>query len=439
MKKYQDLADYFDYRGRRFAERCTNCGLCLEVCPVFPLTSLAGRDPNAVMEKITDLLKGGEVSEEAYEMVYSCNGGCDICSKACPEKLNLYSAFTSAIARIASTGRQPPHRAYQVMPKHRHSFHRVFSALQSKPSERRWMTRAPANPKPAEVVLFAGCSATGMMHTFVETMAILDKMGIDYVALGGDELCCGTAAMLWGDLDAAQAMGEELVSNIAAFSPKKAVHFCTGCHVMCWAMLPRFIPVPFESCELTQFLVDNVDRIPFQQRIDKVVAVHDACSLARLGTFENPRKLLQAVPGVSLVDLKHNRADSLCCGGATNTWRPDISEPLRRAPLKEAEATGAQILATTCTGCQRSFAPLEKDYPFEVRSYISLLAEAVGVRQEDKFKRYVNSANLNEVLVDARDCIEASGFTIEEMKRVLPEYFDRFCPNHGSQHGRLTK
>ena len=206
-----------------------------------------------------------------------------------------------------------------------------------------------------------------MMHTFVETMAILDKMGIDYVALGGEELCCGTAAMLWGDLDAAQAMGEELVSNIAAFSPKKAVHFCTGCHVMCWAMLPRFIPVPFESCELTQFLVENIDRIPFQQRIDKVVAVHDACSLARLGTCENPRKLLQAVPGITLVEMKHNRADSLCCGGATNTWRPDISEPLRRAPLEEAAATGAQILATTCTGCQKSFAPLEKDYGFEVQ------------------------------------------------------------------------
>ena len=372
-------------------------------------------------------------------MVYSCNGGCDICSKACPEKLNPYSAFTSAIARIAGTGRQPPPRAYQVMPKHRHSFHRVFSALQSKPSERRWMTRAPANPKPAEVVLFAGCNATGMMHTFVETMAILDKMGIDYVALSGDELCCGTSAMLWGDLNAAQAMGEELVSNIAAFSPKKAVHFCTGCHVMCWAMLPRFIPVPFQSCELTQFLVENIDRIPFRQKIDKVVAVHDACSLARLGTFENPRKLLQAIPGVSLVELKHNRADSLCCGGATNTWRPDISEPLRRAPLKEAQATGAQILATTCTGCQISFAPLERDYPFEVRSYISLLAEAVGVRQEDKFKRYLNSANLSEVLTDARDCIEASGFTTEEMERVLPEYLDRFCPKHGRQHGRLTK
>jgi Fe-S oxidoreductase len=323
------------------------------------------------------------------------------------------------------------------MPKHRHSFHRVFSALQTKPSERRWMTRAPANPKPAEVVLFAGCNATGMMHTFVEAMAILDKMGIDYVALSGDELCCGTAAMLWGDLDAAQAMGEELVSNIAAFSPKKAVHFCTGCHVMCWAMLPRFIPVPFQSYEITQFLVENIDRIPFRQRMDKVVAVHDACSLARLGTFENPRKLLQAIPGITFVEMKHNRADALCCGGATNTWRPDISEPLRRAPLQEAAATGAQVLATTCTGCQRSFAPLERDYPFEVRSYISLLAEAVGVRQEDKFKRYVNSSNLNEVLADARDCIEASGFTTEEMQQILPEYFDRFCPEHDRQRQRI--
>jgi len=237
--------------------------------------------------------------------------------------------------------------------------------------------------------------------------------------------------MLWGDLNAAQAMGQELVSNITAFSPKKAVHFCTGCHVMCWAMLPRFVPVPFESSELAQFLVENISRIPFQRRIDKVVAIHDACSLARLGSYENPRKLLQAVPGISLVEMKHNRADSLCCGGATNTWRADISEPLRRAPLEEARAAGAQILATTCTGCQKSFAPLEKDYGFEVQSYISLLAEAVGVRQEDRFKRYVNSATVAEVLVDARERIEAGGYARAEMERVLADYFDRFCPGHG--------
>jgi Fe-S oxidoreductase len=167
--------------------------------------------------------------------------------------------------------------------------------------------------------------------------------------------------------------------------------------------------------------------------MDKVVAVHDACSLARLGSYENPRKLLQAVPGITLVEMKHNKADSLCCGGATNTWRADISEPLRRAPLREAEATGAQILATTCTGCQKSFAPLEKDYGFQVRSYISLLAEAVGVRQEDKFKRYMNCEDVEEVLADARDCIEAGGYTTGEMERVLTDYFGRLCPGHGRQ------
>ena len=435
MKKHRTLAEYFDYRGRRFGERCTNCGACLEVCPVFPLTGLAGKDPKAVMEKITGLLNGGNVSEEAYEMVFACNGGCDICSKACPEKLNPYSAFTSAIARIAGAGRQPPPQAYQVMPHHRHSFQRVFSALQSRTSERRWMSRAPADPKAAEFVLFAGCNATGMMHTFLETMAILDEMGIDYVALGGDELCCGTAAMLWGDLEAAQSMGQELVSNIAAFHPRKAIHFCTGCYVMCWGMLPRFIPVPFESCEVAQFLADNVDRIPFKKSIGKVIAVHDACSLARLGSYEDPRKLLHAIPGITLVEMKHNRADSLCCGGATNTWRPDISEPLRRAPLEEARATGAQILATTCTGCQKSFAPLEKDYPFEVRSYISLLAESLGVSQEDKFKRYVNCTSVDEVLQDAGASIEANGYTAAEMKQVLPDYFERFCPRHGRMRG----
>jgi len=99
--------------------------------------------------------------------------------------------------------------------------------------------------------------------------------------------------------------------------------------------------------------------------------------------------------------------------------------------MKEAKATGADILATICTGCQESFAPLEHQYPFQVRSYISLIAEAVGVQYEDRFKKYMGLGDVTKVLAEARDYIDASDFSPEEMKRILPEYLDRFCLKHG--------
>ena len=430
--KYSDLNGYFEYKGKQFAERCTNCGLCLEACPVFPLTKAAHIGPKAAMEKVTDLLKGGEPSEEAYEVVFSCNRGCGLCARACPEGLMpYYLGFIPAAARLASAGMKLPALTYQHLPGHRYNFASVFSALQIKPSEVRWMRKPPPNPEPAEVVLFTGCAPLGIPHNLLETMDILDSMGTDFVTLAGGELCCGMAHTLWGDLKAAQSMGQELVSAIAAFRPKKAVFFCSGCYVMCLGTLPRFGAVPFQSYELAQFLLDNLDKIPLKHKVDRVVTVHDSCHVARLGTFDLTRRLLQSIPGITLVEMAHNRADALCCGGYTNTAHPEISGPMRRAPMNEARASSAGVMATLCTGCQQSFAPLEHQYPFEVRNYISLLAEAVGVQHEDRFKKYLRLANVPDVIAQARDYISASDFTPEEMERVLPDYLNRYCLKDG--------
>jgi len=430
--KYSSMSEYFDYRGRRFAEKCTSCGECLEICPIFPLTKFAHRGPQATMEKVTDLLQGGEVSEEAYEMVFSCTGGCGICAKSCPEGLIPYSAFMPAIAKIAGAGRPLPRRIYQHTQGHRHHFPEFFSALQIKPSEERWIRKAPANPEPVDVVFFSGCAATGIPHLLLETVGILERMGINFATLSGRDLCCGAGPLLRGDLEAAQSIGENLISSIAAFNPKKAVLFCVSCQANFQYTLPRFVTIPFQTYELSQFLVENLDRIPFENSVDKVVTLHDSCTMASLGTYDGMRTLLRAIPGITLVEMEHTREDNLCCGGFATSMRPEIVGPMRRAPLAEAQATGANTMALTCTGCQKSFAPLAHQYPFEVRNYVSLVAEAVGVGREDKFTRYMGSGDAAKVLAEARDCVEASHFTAEEMEQVLSDYFDTYCLADGT-------
>ncbi len=430
--KYSDLSGYFQYKGRQFADKCTNCGLCLEACPVFPLTGAAKAGPKTAITRVTDLLKGGAASDEAYEVVFSCNRGCGLCAKACPEGLMpYYLGFIPAAARLIEAGMPLPALTYQHLPGHRYNSGRFLSALQMKASEARWMMRPPEDPQPAEVVFFTGCAPLGLPHALLETIDILEGMGIRFAALAGGDLCCGMATTLWGDLKGAQRLGQELVSAIAAFRPKKAVFFCSGCYVMCLGTLPRFGTVPFQPYELTQFLLENVDKIPLKNAVDRRVAVHDSCHSARLGAVDAPRRLLEAVPGIKLVEMAHHGADALCCGGYTNSVRPDISEAVRRAPMNEAEAAGAEVMATMCAGCHESFAPLEAGYPFEVRSFISLLAESVGVQREDRLKKYMRLANVPGIMAEARQFLEGGDYTVDEAQRVLPDYLKRFCPGHG--------
>ena len=424
--KYANLAELLAYRGRRFAERCTNCGECLEVCPLFPLTRAASGGARAAIEAVTSLLKGGPISDVAYEVAFSCTGACGICANVCSERLLPYMAFPSVIARLVAGGRPPPPLSYQYQPGHRYNFASVFSALQMKPSEARWLTKAPDNPDPVDVVFFGGCSASGTPHTLMEIVDILDSMDISYVALAGGDICCGSAALLYGDVESAQGLGERFVSVIGSFHPKKAVFFCTGCHMSCLGILPRFVSIPFESCELTQFLADNLDRIPFRQKVERVVTLHDSCSIARLGSFEAPRTVLKAIPGLEMVEMEHNRGNALCCGGIANTMRPEITGRMRRAPIDEAQKTGADVMATVCTGCQESFAPLEDAYGFEVRSYISLVAEALGKRHPDRFKALVKAGDIKDLLARAGDNLPASVIATDELERVLPEYLNRF-------------
>ncbi|MBW1901488.1 MAG: hypothetical protein JRJ20_07605 [Deltaproteobacteria bacterium] len=108
--------------------------------------------------------------------------------------------------------------------------------------------------------------------------------------------------------------------------------------------------------------------------------------------------------------------------------RPEIGKAVQRTPLSEAETTGADILATICTGCHQSFAPLAPQYPFEVWNYISVVAESVGVRHEDRLGEYLKLGDVTQVIDAAREYIDASDFSTDEMERILPDYFNRLWP-----------
>jgi len=226
-------------------------------------------------------------------------------------------------------------------------------------------------------------------------------------------------------------MGQELVDAIAAFKPKKAVFLCGACYITCQGIWPLFTSVPFQSQEIVQFLLENLGRIPLKNKVNKVVTLHDSCQVARIGASPLPRQLLQAIPGVTLVEMAHSKADSLCCGGYTNTIHPEITQAMRRAPMDEARATGASVMATICGRCQQSFAPFEAQYPFEVQSFTTLLAEAIGVRYEDRFKKLFGTANVPKILAESSVNAAANGLTPEELGKVLPDYVARFCPRGG--------
>jgi Fe-S oxidoreductase len=417
------LAQLFDAGAKDFVDRCINCGECLNACAIFPKTKFADQGPIAVIEKVTQLLGGGEITEEACDMVWSCTAACDACFKACPPQLALSAAlFAFARARLFAAGKEPPSATLARLAGGRCSMANVFPALQIKPSEERWITKLPEHPEPADVVFFPSCSGMVLPHVLLELEDIFTKMGVKFASLRGGNLCCGDSGLIRGDLEVAERLNQEWASIIMAFQPKKAVFYCTGCEATANGAL--FPALPVQSQWVFDFLVENLDRIPFTQKVDKVVAVYDSCDVSRSSKWELTRTVLRAIPGITLVEMEHCREKQLCCGGVAGVTRPEMTVSMRQAIMQDVQGTGAEIMATTCSGCQRFLEPLDQQYPFEVRSVISLIAEAVGVQREDRFRKYTQCQSVEEVLVEAREYIEASGYSVEEMRQILPVHLN---------------
>ena len=106
----------------------------------------------------------------------------------------------------------------------------------------------------------------------------------------------------------------------------------------------------------------------------------DACHLAHAqGVRAQPRALLQAIPGVELVEM----ADSdTCCGsaGIYNITTPDLSMELLERRMDRLAATGASILAVSNPGCQiqLAYGVRQRGYRVEVAHPMDLLDRAYG-------------------------------------------------------------
>jgi heterodisulfide reductase subunit D len=320
-----------------------------------------------------------------------------------------------------------PQLLYGLDSSYNYNFWRVLMALQMNPSSARWLSQAPEAPDPVDVVVFLGCIPLHMPNLLFTELDILEKMGIDYVALAGNGLCCGAGHFNVGRIKEAEASARELISNIMAFKPQRVVFPCVGCYSRVASTLPQFMKVPFHPEHLSQFLLDNVHMLPFVKPIEKTITYHDSCALGRKSKeYEAPRNLLQAIPGIKIVEMDHNREDTICCGGFANFTNPDVSRKLRITRLQEAKTAGAQILVSTCTGCQNAFCGGEKNFSIEVLNDTILLGEAMGIRYEDAFKRYVNHPDLNTVIDEARDYIKSNDLSLDKMRQMVPLYIQGF-------------
>ncbi|HEX6141778.1 MAG TPA: (Fe-S)-binding protein [Geminicoccaceae bacterium] len=179
------------------------------------------------------------------------------------------------------------------------------------------------------------------------------------------QTCCGQPAYNSGDRADTVAIARQ---TIVALEPFDYVVVPSG---SCAGMLRKHYPELFEAAdpfaararavaerthELVSFLVDVRGIETVDASFAGVVTYHDACSgLRELGIRRQPRRLLESVRGLQLVELE---GTDVCCGfgGTFCVKYPEISTRMVSDKVADVESTGAETLLAGDLGCLMNIA-----------------------------------------------------------------------------------
>ena len=217
------------------------------------------------------------------------------------------------------------------------------------------------------------------------TSAILGKLGVDFGIIGSEEKCCGEAIRKAGHEDVFQSLAQ---SNINAFS-NNGVKTVVVSSPHCYHTFKNEYPElggEFQVIHITQYLASLIDqeKLKFSKETNKKVIYSDPCYLGRHNDiYDEPRKVLQSIPGLELIEFPDSREEAICCGGGGGRIWMDTPKGERFSDIRVEQALekGADIIAVACPYCflnyRDSVLSMDKAELIQVKDVVELVAEAM--------------------------------------------------------------
>ena len=354
-------------------DACTRCGECLNYCPVYAQRGEEDIDPRGKIQAFKSFIRSqyglwakifgpkrldGEKLKKFSEMIYRCTL-CGECSVSCPVSIDAKNLWLALRETLAEMGNYPE-AADRVKANLLQSYN--ISGFENE-ERTEWLEFLDEIPDhqyqkgKAQVAYFVGCVASffplvqKIPQAFIE---VLNKAGIDFTLLGGEEWCCGFPLIGAGMKKEAEALIQHNVEKVKEKGVERVVFTCPSCYHT-WI---EEYETDIEIFHSTQFIKDLIaeGKVGFKEKSVKVT-YHDPCDLGRAsGVYGAPREILRAIPGVELVEMGANREQCKCCGGGGNLEMvdPELSAALAQEKIKEIQATGADTVITACQQCVRT-------------------------------------------------------------------------------------
>ncbi len=369
---------------------CLQCGMCSGVCPFGYLMDYP---PHRMIAFLRAQQFDRVIKTDSVWMCVSCYA----CTQVCPAKIPVTAGLmTRAKEELLLTGKVPSELQSALENSQRYG-----NPLGESPRKRADWARGVEPPvtimatarRPVDVLWFVGDYAS--YHPRVQMVSralakVLNVLGVDFGILGPEENSDGDTQRLAGERGLFEMLAEK---NARAFCKYQFNEIITGDPHAYNALKNEYpaLGISYPVRHYTQFLAERLDELKplLKGEVKARVTYHDPCYLGRAnGIYDEPRALLEAIPGLELVEMPHYQATSLCCGGGGGgMWMDGFQWEKARVRLsqwrvQEAVAAEAEVLAVACPYEPPRFEDAAKMVKeagrLVVKDIAELLAEALG-------------------------------------------------------------
>jgi Fe-S oxidoreductase len=390
LEAYNDTKAYY----------CLDCGKCTSNCPVTHYSPEFS--PRLLVKQATTGFDDEMIDSAALWDCLTCN----TCADRCQSDVQFAEFIRAVRSEAVKTGNLGVCSHGGVL----QGLMRFMTAPELKPDKLFWLTEDMKVSTNGKIMLFTGCIplyqtvfeklAPNSLDILHATIKILNHAGVEPVLLN-EERCCGHDMLWTGDVSTFEKLAK---LNAGIFSKKQVETIITVCPEGYYTLkndYPSFLnngtaengnnSWDFEVVHITEYLAKLIesgeltipDKNPYN---NTMVTYHDPCRLGRFaGVYDAPRTILNAIPGLKLREMDHNRNRALCCGVSSWTNCTNISRNIRAERLLEAKATCADKLITSCPKCAIHFKCytnneyVDPQIKIDIEDITLVLARALGV------------------------------------------------------------
>jgi len=409
--------------------RCVHCGLCLNQCPTYRVLRLEPESPRGRIHLVKAAADGRiELNERFEEHLYLCLL-CRACETACPSGVQYGHIAEKAREMIGPPGsklaravlnfvftRLLPYprrlrtaagflRLYQRTGLQR--FMRLLLPAKLKEMDaklpvipRRFFqpqasTNQAIGARRARVAMLNGCVMPLLFGAVNEaTVRVLRRNGCE-VIFPKDQICCGALNVHNGESVAAKMMARRNIDAFLEAGVDAVIVNAAGCGAAMKEYGHLLRDDAAYSEKATRFSAMVKDAGEFLAslglvgklgRLEMTVTYQDPCHLAHGQRVRaQPRKLLESIPGLKLVEME---ASDRCCGsaGIYNLTHSVMSQHLLKEKMESVSATQAEAIVAPNPGCmlQLSYGARRYGPAVDVYHLMDLLDRAYAEAESPK-------------------------------------------------------